>query len=144
MVGAAGAFGAPLFGGFADRKGPLAVIRLGCLFVAAAFALMLMRPHSMVALVVGAILFDFGVMAGLVSHQTIVTAIDPNARSRLNGLLMTGAMIGMSIGAAVGGWAWSRYGWTGVCLTGAIAGVLALLRSSLPPIIQPTSKESAS
>lgn len=144
LVGAAGAFGAPLFGGFADRKGPFAVIRLGCLFVAAAFALMLMRPHSMVALVVGAILFDFGVMAGLVSHQTIVTAIDPNARSRLNGLLMTGAMIGMSIGAAVGGWAWSRYGWTGVCLTGAIAGVLALLRSSLPPIIQPTSKESAS
>lgn len=143
LVGAAGAFGAPLFGGFADRRGPFAVIRVGCLFVAAAFGLMLMHPHSMVALVVGAILFDFGVMAGLVSHQTIVTAIDPNARSRLNGLLMTGAMVGMSIGAIAGGWAWSRHGWVGVCLTGMIAGVLALLRSCLPPNIQSASKEPA-
>jgi predicted MFS family arabinose efflux permease len=144
LVGAAGALGAPLFGGVADRKGPFAVVRVGCLFVVAAFALMLMYPQSMVALVVGAIFFDFGVMAGLVSHQTIVTGIDVNARSRLNGLLMTGAMIGMSIGAFAGGWAWSHYGWAGVCLTGVIAGVLALLRSFLPPTIQPVSKEPAS
>jgi predicted MFS family arabinose efflux permease len=143
LVGAAGAFGAPLFGGFADRRGPFAVIRVGSLLVAAAFGLMLMHPSSMVALVVGAILFDFGVMAGLVSHQTIVTAIDPNARSRLNGLLMTGAMIGMSIGALAGGWAWSRHGWAGVCLTGVISGLLALLRSSLPPNIRSASKEPA-
>ena len=144
LVGAAGALGAPLFGGFADRNGPFAVIRVGCLFVVAAFALMLMHPQSMVALVVGAILFDFGVMAGLVSHQTIVTAIDVNARSRLNGLLMTGAMIGMSIGAFAGGWAWSHYGWAGVCLTGVIAGVLALLRSFLPPTIKPVSRQPVS
>lgn len=144
LVGAAGAFGAPLFGGFADRKGPFVVIRVGCSLVAAAFSLMLMCPHSVVALVVGAVLFDFGVMAGLVSHQTIVSAIDPSARSRLNGLLMTGAMIGMSIGAAVGGWAWSRHGWTGVCLTGVTAGLLALLRSSFPPIAQAASKNSNS
>ncbi len=143
LVGAAGAFGAPLFGGFADRRGPFAVIRVGSLLVAAAFGLMLTHPSSMVALVVGAILFDFGVMAGLVSHQTIVTAIDPNARSRLNGLLMTGAMIGMSIGAVAGGWAWSRHGWAGVCLTGVISGLLALLRSSLPPNIRSASKDPA-
>lgn len=144
LAGAAGAFGAPLFGGFADRRGPLAAIRVGCLLVAGAFALMLMLPHSMAALVAGAILFDLGVMAGLVSHQTIVTAIDPDARSRLNGLLMTAAMIGMSIGAVAGGWAWSSHGWAGVCLTGTIAGLLALLRSFLPPIIRPVFKESAS
>lgn len=144
LAGAAGAFGAPLFGGFADRRGPLAAIRVGCLLVAGAFALMLMLQHSMVALIAGAIVFDLGVMAGLVSHQTIATAIDPDARSRLNGLLMTAAMIGMSIGAAVGGWAWSRHGWAGVCLMGTIAGLLALLRSFLPPIIRPLFKESAS
>lgn len=144
LAGAAGAFGAPLFGGFADRRGPLAAIRVGCLLVAGAFALMLMLPHSFAALVAGAVLFDLGVMAGLVSHQTIVTAIAPDARSRLNGLLMTAAMVGMSIGAVAGGWAWSRYGWIGVCLVGVMAGLLALLRSFLPPIIRPVSKESAS
>lgn len=144
LAGAAGALGAPMFGGFADRKGPLAAIRLGCLLVAGAFALMLVTPHSFVALVAGAVLFDLGVMAGLVSHQTIVTAIDPGARSRLNGLLMTAAMTGMSIGAVVGGWAWSHHGWAGVCVTGATAGLLALLRSFLPPIIRPVFKETAS
>ncbi|WP_266064059.1 MFS transporter [Brucella intermedia] len=144
LAGAAGALCAPVFGNFADRRGPLTAIRVGCLLVAGAFALMLLLPHSFAALVVGAVLFDLGVMAGLVSHQTIVTAIDPAARSRLNGLLMTAAMIGMSIGAVAGGWAWSRYGWAGVCLVGVTAGLLALLRSLLPPITHAISKESTS
>ncbi len=143
LAGAAGAFGAPLFGGLADRRGPMAAIRAGCLLVAAAFALMLIEPRSMAVLIAGAVLFDLGVMAGLVSHQTIVTSIDPAARSRLNSLLMTAAMIGMSLGAAAGGWAWSIAGWSGVCLTGVAAGLLALLRSLLPPAIPLLSKETA-
>lgn len=143
LAGVAGAFGAPLFGGLADRRGPMAAIRVGCLLVVAAFALMLIEPPSMAAFILGAVLFDLGVMAGLVSHQTIVTSIDPAARSRLNGLLMTAAMIGMSLGAVAGGWAWSIAGWTGVCLTGVIAGLLALLRSLLPPTISTRSKEFA-
>ncbi|WP_316224422.1 MULTISPECIES: MFS transporter [unclassified Bradyrhizobium] len=144
LAGVAGALGAPLFGGFADRRGPMAAIRVGCLLVAAAFTLMFIESQSMTALIVGAVVFDLGVMAGLVSHQTIVTSIDPAARSRLNGLLMTAAMIGMSLGAAAGGWAWSIAGWAGVCLTGVIAGLLALLRSLLPPTISTRSKEIAS
>jgi len=134
LAGAAGAFCAPLFGGLADRQGPMAAIRAGCLLVAGAFALMLMLPQSMAALIVGAVLFDL-VMAGLVSHQTIVTSIDPTARSRLNGLLMTAAMIGVSFGAVAGGWAWSIAGWAGVCMAGVTAGLLALLRFCLPPTI---------
>jgi predicted MFS family arabinose efflux permease len=143
LAGAAGAFSAPLFGGLADRQGPMASIRAGCLLVAGAFALMLMLPQSMAALIVGAVLFDLGVMAGLVSHQTIVTSIDPAARSRLNGLLMTAAMIGVSLGAVAGGWAWNIAGWAGVCMAGVIAGLLALLRSSLPPTIPFVSREAA-
>jgi predicted MFS family arabinose efflux permease len=141
LAGAAGAFGAPLFGRLADRQGPIAAIRTGCILVAIAFTLMLALPHAMAALAMGAVVFDLGVMAALVSHQTIVTSIDPEARSRLNGLLMTAAMIGMSLGAIAGGWAWSNAGWAGVCLTGVIAGVLALLRSFLPPNMPFVSKE---
>ncbi len=133
FAGAAGALGAPLFGHFADRRGPDIAIRFGCLLVILSFGAMMLLPGLLVVLVAGAILFDLGVMAGLVSHQAIVNAIDPKARSRLNGLLMTAAMIGMALGAAVGGWAWSRHGWTGVCLVGATAGAAALLRSLLPP-----------
>jgi len=133
FAGAAGALGAPLFGHISDQRGPDVAIRFGCLLVILSFGAMMLLPGLLTVLVVGAILFDLGVMAGLVSHQTIVNAIDPKARSRLNGLLMTAAMIGMALGAAVGGWAWSRHGWTGVCLVGATAGAAALLRSLLPP-----------
>jgi len=134
LAGAAGAFGAPFFGHLADRRGPDVTIRFGCSLVVLSFGAMLVLPGVLAVLIVGAILFDLGVMAGLVSHQAIVNAIDPAARSRLNGLLMTAAMTGMALGAALGGWAWSRHGWTGVCLVGAVAGGAALVRSLLPPL----------
>jgi predicted MFS family arabinose efflux permease len=132
FAGAAGALGASLFGRLADRTKPDFIIRLGCVLVALAFGGMMLIPASIPTLVVGAVLFDLGVMAGLVSHQAIINGLDSTARSRLNGLLMTAAMVGVAAGAAIGGWAWSHHGWTGVCLVGAGAGVLALLRSLLP------------
>jgi predicted MFS family arabinose efflux permease len=132
FAGAAGALGASLFGHLADRTKPDFIIRLGCVLVALAFGGMILIPDSIPALVVGAILFDLGVMAGLVSHQAIINGLDSTARSRLNGLLMTAAMIGVAVGAAIGGWAWSRHGWNGVCLVGAGGGVLALFCSLLP------------
>ncbi len=131
LAGAAGAFAAPLFGRLADRAGPNVTIRLGCILVASSFSMMLLAQGSLAVIAVGAALFDLGVMAGLVSHQSIVTALDPAARSRLNGLLMTNAMVGMAAGSAIAGWAWSRDGWSGVCLVGAAAGAAALLRSLL-------------
>lgn len=142
LAGAAGAFGASLFGRLADQRGPVLAIRIGCVFVAIAFVVMLTMQSTVTALVIGAALFDLGVMAALVSHQTIVTTIDPSARSRLNGLLMTGAMIGMALGAATGGWAWGNYGWTGVCIVGISAGLIALLCSFLPSKFISLSKES--
>lgn len=103
---------------------------------------MLVLPYSMAAFVASAVLFDLGVMAGLVSHQAIVTAIDPDARSRLNGLLMTAAMVGMSLGAIASGSVWGSFGWAGICVMGVVAGGLALLRSLLPPITAPMSQET--
>ncbi|SCB47433.1 MFS transporter [Rhizobium multihospitium] len=133
LAGAAGALGAPLFGRLADSRGPSAAIRIGATLVIVAFLLLLVFPQSLPVLIVSTVLFDLGVMAGLVSHQSIVTSIDPAARSRLNGLLMSAAMIGMSVGATVGGFAWNLFGWTGICALCALSGCLALLRSILPP-----------
>ncbi|MGO4317858.1 MFS transporter [Agrobacterium sp. MCAB5] len=133
LAGAAGALGAPLFGRLADSHGPSAAIRVGCVLVIAAFSLVLIFPLSLPVLIAATVLFDLGVMAGLVSHQAVVTSIDPAARGRLNGLLMSAAMIGMSVGATIGGFAWNHFGWTGVCCLCAVSGALALLRSLLPP-----------
>ncbi|MGU1966828.1 MFS transporter [Pseudomonas aeruginosa] len=131
IAGAAGALAAPWFGRLNDRHGPLPAIRLGCALVIAAFLGMEILPPSLWSLAVGALVFDLGVMAALVSHQAIVNGLDPQARSRLNGLLMTGAMIGMAAGAAIGSAAWAHAGTLGLYGFAAAAGLAALAMSFL-------------
>ncbi|CAB3774855.1 putative transporter [Paraburkholderia humisilvae] len=131
IAGVAGALAAPLLGRFVDRAGPVPTIRLGCLLVILAFSGMWIFANSMVSLAIGAVVFDLGVMAGIVSHQTIVNTLDPAARSRLNGILITGAMFGVALGAEVGNVAWAYVGWAGICAVGLVASCGALLISSL-------------
>jgi predicted MFS family arabinose efflux permease len=76
---------------------------------------------------IGAVGFDLGVQATLISHQTIVYGIDPGARSRLNALLFTGMFIGMSTGAALGSMALVQWGWPGVMLLSFGGAFLALV-----------------
>lgn len=135
IAGTAGALAAPLFGRLNDRRGPLPAIRLGCVLVIMAFLGMEILPPSLWSLAVGAVVFDLGVMAALVSHQAIVNGMDPQARSRLNGLLMTGAMAGMAAGAAIGSFAWAHTGTLGLYGFAAAAALAALAVSFLhhPP-----------
>jgi predicted MFS family arabinose efflux permease len=131
IAGAAGAMAAPLFGRLNDGHGPLPGIRLGCAMVIVAFLGLAVLPPSLWALAFGAVVFDLGVMAALVSHQTIANGLEPQARSRLNGLLMTGAMVGMAAGAAIGSAAWARAGTFGLYVFAMLAGLAALVVSFL-------------
>ena len=70
--------------------------------------------------------FDFGVQASLVAHQTIIYGIEPDARSRLNALYITGVFVGMSSGAALGAQAMAQWGWTGVVALATAASCAAL------------------
>lgn len=132
LAGAAGALAAPLAGRFADKRGPGVVTKLGSLLVALSFAVMsvtawLDRGAAIVVLVVLAIVFDFGVQAALVAHQTIVYSLDPAARSRLNALLFTGMFIGMATGAALGSVLLTHWGWVGVTGLATVASAAALV-----------------
>lgn len=131
IAGASGALAAPLFGRLQDRQGPLLAIHLGCALVIVAFLGMEILPPSLWSLAVGAVVFDLGVMAALVSHQVIVNGLDSQARSRLNGLLMTGAMAGMAAGAAIGSFAWAHTGTLGLYGFAAAAALAALAVSFL-------------
>ncbi|HBR2217960.1 TPA: MFS transporter [Klebsiella pneumoniae] len=131
IAGAAGALAAPLFGQLNDRYGPMLSIRLGCGLVIVAFLCMEILPPSLWSLAVGAIVFDLGVMAALVSHQIMVNVLSPEARSRLNGLLMTGAMLGMALGAIIGSTVWAHAGTHGLYGFAILAGIAALAVSIL-------------
>ncbi len=129
IVGAGGALAAPLAGRFADRRGPAVVVTVGAGLVVLSFAIFSLLQGSMVALIAGVILMDLAVQSSQVSNQARVYALDPSARSRLNTVFMTAMFCGGAIGAGVGGIAFQRLGWTGSCLFGGGAALLALLLS---------------
>jgi predicted MFS family arabinose efflux permease len=129
IVGAGGALAAPVAGRFADRRGPGAVVALGAAFAVLSFLIFGLLQGSLKALVVGVIIMDLAVQSSLVSNQARVYALDHSARSRLNTIFMTAMFCGGAAGSAIGGLAFQHFGWTGVCLFGGGATLLAALLS---------------
>ncbi|MDM0046493.1 MFS transporter [Variovorax dokdonensis] len=131
LAGAAGALAAPLAGRLADRRGPERVTRIGAAVVLASFAVMLAMPllptgTQLGLMVAAAIAFDLGFQSTLVSHQTIVYGIEPEARSRLNAVLFVGMFSGMALGAGLGSLMLSLAGWTGVVGMATFSAAIAL------------------
>ncbi|MGI4816347.1 MAG: MFS transporter [Janthinobacterium lividum] len=125
LVGAAGALAAPLAGKSADRRGPLAVVKLGIVLCAISFVIFGLSARSIVGLLLGVIVLDIGVQAAQISNQSLIYALDPGARSRLNTVYMVCYFIGGSLGSALGSLAWRHAGWTGVCIVGLAASAVA-------------------
>jgi predicted MFS family arabinose efflux permease len=132
LAGAAGALAAPFAGRLADRRGAAWVTRIAAAITVVSFAAMLLMPllpvqAQLALLALSTVGFDLGVQASLISHQTIVYGIAPEARSRLNAILMTSVFIGMAAGGLLGAQALASWGWTGVVALATIAAVGALL-----------------
>jgi predicted MFS family arabinose efflux permease len=127
LAGAAGALIAPLAGAITDRRGPESLTRLGPLLVLLAFVMMGTWSSVLWIIALGAVLFDLGVQASLIAHQSIIYRIDPAARSRLNALLIGAMFIGMALGAALCSLILSHASWRMVCAFAAAAAAAALL-----------------
>ncbi|OZI21268.1 MFS transporter [Bordetella genomosp. 9] len=126
VVGAAGILIAPLAGRVADRRGPHAVIGLGCLIMLVSYAV-LGFWGSLVGLVVGIVLLDFGEQAALISNQHVIYALRPEARSRLNTLFMSGMFVGGAAGSWGAGLSWRLGGWPAASLFGGALVLLAFV-----------------
>lgn len=125
IVGAVGVFAAPYAGRIADSKGPRFVVLVGAVLTLISWAIFGLWS-SILALVIGVIVLDFGIQSALVSNQHIIYALDPEARSRLNTLFMTAMFLGGAAGAALSTWAWKHGGWFDVSLLGGMLAVIAL------------------
>jgi predicted MFS family arabinose efflux permease len=125
IVGAAGALVAPLAGRSADRRGPNAVIRLAIGLTSLSFVIFALSGSSLSGLVIGVIVLDIGIQAAMVSNQSRIFAIRPQARSRINTIFMVAYFVGGAVGSGVGVFAWHHAGWTGVCGWGLFCTLVA-------------------
>jgi predicted MFS family arabinose efflux permease len=125
IIGAAGAFAASLGGRASDRLGTRSVVGTSIGIVTLAYLLLSGADSSLTLLVIGVVVLDIGVQAGLVSNQTRAFAVDPKAQGRINSLYMTATFFGGAIGTMVSGWLMSRFGWTGIVVFGVALGLIA-------------------
>lgn len=125
IIGAVGAFAASYGGRAADKVGCRKVIGASVGIVTVAFLLLAGAQTSLILLVIGVIVLDIGVQAGLVANQTRAFAVDPKAQGRINSLYMTATFVGGAVGATVSGWLMASFGWVGIVEFGVMLGVLA-------------------
>lgn len=125
IIGAAGALAASLGGRATDRLGARTVIAasIGC--VTLSYLLLAGAESSLAILVIGVVVLDIGVQAGLVSNQTRAFAVDPKAQGRINSLYMTATFLGGAVGVMISGWLMTRFGWIGIVIFGIALGSAA-------------------
>jgi predicted MFS family arabinose efflux permease len=129
LWGIVGALLAPRAGRLADKYGANAVNAFGIAMAALGFALFATVGNvSVIALVIGVNLLDFGNQAGQIANQARIFKLDPAARARLNTVYMVLTFAGGTAGTLIGVMAWRGAGWTavggaGLCML-ALAGVI--------------------
>jgi predicted MFS family arabinose efflux permease len=92
-----------------------------------AFALLLVAGRHLAGLIGGILLLDLATQANLVSNQTRIYSLLPDAANRLNTIYMSTYFAGGAAGAAIGSLAWQHFGWTGLCALGMAMFAIALV-----------------
>ncbi|HEX8437077.1 MFS transporter, partial [Archangium sp.] len=139
VVGVAGAVAAPLVGRYADVRGDrrINVFAIGILL--ASFVVLGLLGQWLWGIALGVILLDLGAQANHISNQTRVYALRPEARNRLNTVYMVTYFVGGATGAWLGSLAWSRWGWSGVCVVGGALSLTGLVVLGLARPRRPAS-----
>lgn len=114
IAGGIGALVAPVAGRLADERGPHTTFLYGLYCSLAGLVLLLSFDASLAGQAVGIVVLDVGVQMAMVSNQTLIYALQPAARTRINGVYMIVYFAGGTLGAGAALILWQRIGWTGV------------------------------
>jgi predicted MFS family arabinose efflux permease len=125
LAGLLGAVGASGVGKLADRGLGRAFTGFVLLLVLSAWAVLVSDPHTVVGVVIGLVLLDFGVQGANVLSQHVIYGLGSENASRVTTAYVTGNFVGGAIGSAAGSLAWEAGGWSAVCATGAAIALVA-------------------
>lgn len=127
LLGAAGALSANLTGRFGDRGWAQTMTGIFGTLLLAAWGLLVFASHAMMWLVAGIFLVDVAGQGLQVTHQSVLYRLAPETLSRITAIFVTAGFVGMSLGSAFASMGYAHYGWTGVCLVGAVFPLILVL-----------------
>lgn len=127
LIGACGAFAAPLVGKIGGAGGARKLILYGIVMTFSSFVVFYFSSISIVGIIIGIILIDLGMQTIHVSNQTRIYSLLPEARNRLNTVYMSFSFLGTAFGSAFGLYLWKYFGWSGVCIGGMSLAVLSMI-----------------
>ena len=127
LVGAFGALAAGLMGKLSDKMDAYKLSTFTLLLIVVSFVVFYFSAHSFIGLIVGVIVMDMGVQATHISNQSLIFALRPEARNRINTIYMVSYFIGGGFGTYLAAQAWAHYKWTGVCVLGIAVSVTAVV-----------------
>jgi predicted MFS family arabinose efflux permease len=127
LVGAGGAMIAPLAGRWSDRGLGRPLTAVAFIVAVLAFGIAGLGRHSVILLVVAAVLIDMAVQASFIFGQHSIYQLDPTARARLNSAYLATFFVGGAVGSQLGSLTYHAGGWIALTLFGAALPVLALL-----------------
>ena len=119
LAGAAGALGAMRAGHWADRGHAERTTGFALALMLAAWGLIALLPYSILWLIAGVVVIDFGLQATHVTNQSLIYRVRPEAQSRLAAAYMVFYAIGSAAGSSLSTLVYAQAGWNGVCLMGA-------------------------
>jgi predicted MFS family arabinose efflux permease len=131
LVAISGVIASPVAGRLADRGWARFQTAAFLLCTLVSWLPIALGANHLVWLVFGIILMDFGVHGMQITNQSEIYRLNSGARSRLTTAYMTTYFIGGAVGSQTGAMMYEKFGWNGVCWTGAgfVAVALVVLLS---------------
>ncbi|YBV96301.1 MFS transporter [Phyllobacteriaceae bacterium JZ32] len=126
LAGAAGALAASRAGRIADRGHAQRMTGIALLLMLLAWGPIALLGHSLLWLIAGVLIIDFGLQAVHVTNQAMIYRVRPDAQNRLTAAYMVFYSIGSAGGSALSTWVYAHAGWNGVCLLGAGISLVTL------------------
>ncbi|WP_262299868.1 MFS transporter [Microvirga sesbaniae] len=143
LAGAAGALGASRAGVWVDRGHGQRTTGFALTLMLLAWIPIALLPQSLLWLIGGTILIDFGLQAVHVTNQGMIYRVRPEAQSRLTAIYMVFYSLGSALGSSTSTMVYAHAGWSGVCLVGAGLSGLTLVFWAVTSHMTPTAAAHA-
>jgi predicted MFS family arabinose efflux permease len=128
LLAITGAMVGPVAGHLGENWTPRQINGLFFGLILLAFITMLFTEQNTLLLIaVGVLLLDAGAQGNQIANQARIYSLDPALHSRINSVYMVTYFLGGSIGSLLGSQAWVIAGWPGVCATGMLFSIAALI-----------------